>query len=153
MTKRRSAPLACRHGPQQDGSGARQGSSSAVPPRGDGRRRSAYHLARVPARLLATHRRGSKDISGIHNSTGDVAAVASATATALAKGVLNAMMISKLKILGTATLACVLALGGIKTNAFQFGSAGGDGSAVARNAGQRRNPRSGLGTVDREDPR
>ncbi|WP_074305351.1 RNA polymerase sigma factor [Singulisphaera sp. GP187] len=52
-------------------------------------------------------------------------ALASATATALAKGVLHAMMISKLKSIGAATLACVLALGGMQTYAFQFGGAGG----------------------------
>jgi RNA polymerase sigma factor (sigma-70 family) len=52
-------------------------------------------------------------------------ALASATATALAKGVLHAMMISKLKILGAATLACVLAWGGLQTYALQFGGAGG----------------------------
>jgi RNA polymerase sigma factor (sigma-70 family) len=57
--------------------------------------------------------------------------VASATATALAKGVLNAMMISKLKILGAAALACVLAVDGMKTYAFQSGGAGGDEGPAA----------------------
>ena len=78
--------------------------------------------------------------------------VASATATALAQGVLNAMMISKLKIFGAATLACVLAVGGIKTHAFPFGAAGGDGGQPVPNAVQRRNPPPGVGSVDGEDP-
>jgi RNA polymerase sigma factor (sigma-70 family) len=51
-------------------------------------------------------------------------ALAPAAATALAKGVLHAMMISKLKILGAATLACVFALGGLRTYALQFGAVG-----------------------------
>jgi RNA polymerase sigma factor (sigma-70 family) len=53
------------------------------------------------------------------------AAVTSATAAALAEGVINAMMLAKLKILGAATLACVLVLGGVQTYAFQFGGMGG----------------------------
>ncbi len=52
-------------------------------------------------------------------------ALASATATALAKGVLHAMMISKLKFLGAVTLACVFAWGGVRTYALQSGGAGG----------------------------
>ncbi len=53
-------------------------------------------------------------------------ALASATATALANGVLHAMMISKLKILGAATLASLVTLGGIQTYALQSGGAGAD---------------------------
>jgi RNA polymerase sigma factor (sigma-70 family) len=53
-------------------------------------------------------------------------ALASATATVLAKGVLHAMMISKLKLLGAATLASLVTLGGIQTYALQSGGAGGD---------------------------
>jgi RNA polymerase sigma factor (sigma-70 family) len=52
-------------------------------------------------------------------------ALASATATTLAKGVLHAMMISKLKILGAVTLACAFAWGGMRSYALQFGGAGG----------------------------
>ena len=51
--------------------------------------------------------------------------VASIKAIALARKVLYAMMISKLKILGAATLACVFALGGLQTYAVQFGGVGG----------------------------
>jgi RNA polymerase sigma factor (sigma-70 family) len=58
-------------------------------------------------------------------------ALASATATALAKGVLHAMMISKLKILGAATLASLVTLGGIQTYALQSGGAGGDQPSTA----------------------
>ncbi len=53
-------------------------------------------------------------------------ALASATATALAKKVLHAMMLSKLKILGAATLASLVTLGGIQTYALQSGGAVGD---------------------------
>ena len=61
------------------------------------------------------------------------AALAPATAVALARGVLHAMAISKLKILGTAALASLLALGGIRTFALPFGSGGeAGGPAVAR---------------------
>jgi RNA polymerase sigma factor (sigma-70 family) len=59
-------------------------------------------------------------------------ALASATATALAKGVLHAMTISKLKILGTATLACLVAMGSLQTYARQFGGAGGAPARAAR---------------------
>ena len=58
-------------------------------------------------------------------------ALASATATALAKGVLHAMLISKLKILGAATLASLVTLGGIRTYALQSGGAGGDQPSTA----------------------
>ncbi len=57
-------------------------------------------------------------------------ATASALASALAKGVLHAMMISKLKIFGAAMLACVLTLGGLQTYALQFSGAGGDQAAA-----------------------
>ena len=49
------------------------------------------------------------------------AALASATATALAKGLLHAMTISKLTILGTAAVSIALAIGGVGT----FGPFGG----------------------------
>jgi RNA polymerase sigma factor (sigma-70 family) len=58
-------------------------------------------------------------------------ATAMATATALAKGVLHAMMISKLTILGAAMLTCVLALGGMHSYALQFGGAGEAGGPAA----------------------
>jgi RNA polymerase sigma factor (sigma-70 family) len=58
-------------------------------------------------------------------------ALASATATVLARGVLHAMMISKLKILGAATLASLVTLGGIRTYALQSGGAGGDQLSTA----------------------
>lgn len=55
-------------------------------------------------------------------------ALASATAVALARGVIYTMTISKLKILGASALACVFALGGVQTFAFQFGGIGGGGT-------------------------
>ena len=61
------------------------------------------------------------------------AALAPTTAVALARGVLHAMAISKLKVLGTAALAGLLALGGIQTFALPFGGLGETGeAAVAR---------------------
>ena len=68
--------------------------------------------AALPASLLATTVRAAIGFAG-----GPVAeaALASATATTLAKGVLHAMTISKLKILGATTLACGLAFGGVQT--------------------------------------
>jgi RNA polymerase sigma factor (sigma-70 family) len=61
-------------------------------------------------------------------------ALASATATALSNGVLQTMMMTKLKIVGAATLAGVLALGGMKTYALQFGGSGGTVKAPATRA-------------------
>jgi hypothetical protein len=52
------------------------------------------------------------------------AGAASSAAAALARGVLQAMTFSKIKILGAAAVAGVLALGGAKTLARQFGTAG-----------------------------
>jgi RNA polymerase sigma factor (sigma-70 family) len=51
-------------------------------------------------------------------------ALATSTAIALARGVLQTMMISKLKILGAATLACAFALGGLRTYALQLRETG-----------------------------
>jgi len=53
----------------------------------------------------------------------------SSTAAVLARGVIQAMAISKLKIVGAAALAGVLALGGVQTLARQFG---GDASGATR---------------------
>jgi RNA polymerase sigma factor (sigma-70 family) len=61
-------------------------------------------------------------------------ALASATATALSNGVLQTMMMTNLKIVGAATLAGVLALGGMKTYALQFGGSGGTAKAPATRA-------------------
>jgi len=51
-------------------------------------------------------------------------AVTSTTAAALAQGVLNAMMIAKLKFLGAAALVCLVAVAGVQTYALQFGGMG-----------------------------
>jgi RNA polymerase sigma factor (sigma-70 family) len=56
---------------------------------------------------------------------------ASATATALARGVLQTMMISKFTVLGAAALAGVLALGGARTLARQLGTSGPDPRPIA----------------------
>ena len=68
--------------------------------------------AALPASLFDTTVRAAIGFAGGPVSE---AALASATATTLAKGVLHAMTISKLKILGATTLACGLALGGVQT--------------------------------------
>jgi RNA polymerase sigma factor (sigma-70 family) len=59
-------------------------------------------------------------------------ATASAAAIVLARGVLHAMFISNLKIVCTATVACVLAAGGLRTYGRQFADAGGDGAQGAK---------------------
>jgi hypothetical protein len=51
--------------------------------------------------------------------------LASAAAVALARGALHTMTISKLKTIGISALACVFALGGVQTFAYQFGGIGG----------------------------
>jgi RNA polymerase sigma factor (sigma-70 family) len=72
----------------------------------------------VPAALLTATVRASL---GFAARQATAAGVASAAATALAKGVLHAMTISKWKVLSAATLACVLAVGGVQGFAYQFG--------------------------------
>jgi RNA polymerase sigma factor (sigma-70 family) len=54
------------------------------------------------------------------------ASVVSAAVTTLAEGVLHTMMISNFKILGAAALAGVLAIGGARTMARQFGAMSAD---------------------------
>jgi len=55
------------------------------------------------------------------------AGAVSTAAAALARGVLHAMMMSKIKILGAAALAGMLALGGAQTLARQYGGTAGKG--------------------------
>ncbi|HEV3167649.1 MAG TPA: RNA polymerase sigma factor [Isosphaeraceae bacterium] len=76
----------------------------------------------LPASLLDSTVKAS--LSFIHQPA---TAAALASATALARGALHAMTISKLKILGTAALACMITLGGASTFAYQFGGMGGMG--------------------------
>jgi len=59
------------------------------------------------------------------------AAAASSAAAALASGALHAMMISKIKILGTAAVVGIIALGGAHTLARQYGGMGGRGQPQA----------------------
>jgi RNA polymerase sigma factor (sigma-70 family) len=78
----------------------------------------------------------------------------STTAVALARGVLHAMTISKLKVLGAATLVCVITLGGLEA----FGLLG-HGIRAAKAAqesatgttGQENGPQPGADCVDRVD--
>jgi RNA polymerase sigma factor (sigma-70 family) len=74
--------------------------------------------AALPARLLETTVQAA---FGFARGQASEAAVASATATTLAQGVLYTMTISKLKILGAMALACGFAWGGVRT----FGQLGG----------------------------
>jgi len=57
--------------------------------------------------------RPSGSVFGFAERRATISALASARAVVLARGVLYAMTISKLKILGAATLTCVLVLGGV----------------------------------------
>jgi RNA polymerase sigma factor (sigma-70 family) len=81
----------------------------------------------VPAALLSATIRASL-IFAARQAT--AAGLASASATALATGVLHAMTLSKLKFLGAATLASVLAFGGVQAFAYQFGGLGQAGKSV-----------------------
>ncbi len=60
------------------------------------------------------------------------AAVASTSAATLARGVLHAMMISKIKILGLTSVLGILCLGGAHTLARQYGGMGGVGQPETR---------------------
>jgi RNA polymerase sigma factor (sigma-70 family) len=68
--------------------------------------------AALPATLLEVTVRASLGFAGRRATE---ATLASAPAVTLARGVIYAMTISKLKTLGTAALACALALGGART--------------------------------------
>jgi RNA polymerase sigma factor (sigma-70 family) len=72
----------------------------------------------LPRALSSTTVRAALSYAG-RQASGPV--LASATSIALARGAASAMNLSKLKILGTATLACSLALGGAKTFGDRFG--------------------------------
>lgn len=74
----------------------------------------------VPAALLETTVRTSLNFAARH-AIG--ASLASTTAVGLARGVLYAMTLSQWKTIGAATLACVLATGGLQAFA-QFGGMG-----------------------------
>ena len=74
----------------------------------------------LPAGLLDTTVRAAIGFAGRRSSE---AGLASASATALAKGVLHTMAISKLKIIGAMVLTCGVAWGGVWT----FGQSGGLG--------------------------
>ena len=74
----------------------------------------------VPLTLIDSTVRASL---GFATKQATAAGLASATATALARGVLHTMMISKFKVLGVAALAGVMAVGGARSLARQFGAA------------------------------
>ncbi|HEV3121830.1 MAG TPA: RNA polymerase sigma factor, partial [Isosphaeraceae bacterium] len=96
--------------------------------------------AALPPALLAETVRASLQFAGRRATE---AAMASATATTLARGVLYTMMISKLKMVGAATLACVLALGGMRTLAFQLGG-GNEPAEQAKSKAGAADPRAAL---------
>jgi RNA polymerase sigma factor (sigma-70 family) len=73
---------------------------------------TSHATVALPAVLLDSTVCASLEFAGRRAAE---AALASATVTALARGVLYTMTISKLKILGAAALACALALGGARS--------------------------------------
>ena len=75
----------------------------------------------IPAALLDGTVRASLEFA---KRSATAIAPASPGAVALAQGVLHAMTIAKLKILGAAALACTLAVGGLPAVAMQFGGLG-----------------------------
>ncbi len=87
----------------------------------------------VPAALLDTTVRVSLIFSA---NAAAPAALASARAAALAQGVLNAMTISKLQVLGATALAGALALSTLPTFARQLGGSGGGSAPVQRQDGK-----------------
>ena len=71
----------------------------------------------VPPGLLTTTVRASLNFA---QQPAAAVGLASTTAVALARGVIYAMMISKLKVLGAAVLVCALALGGLQALGVRF---------------------------------
>jgi RNA polymerase sigma factor (sigma-70 family) len=98
----------------------------------------------VPEALLDLTVRASLGFA-THEAT--AAALASASAAALARGILHAMTLSKLSTLGAATAACALALGGLQTFAVQLGGIGAETAPAAPQKDDRRE--SLVGAVDR----
>ncbi len=88
----------------------------------------------LPAALIGATVRSALGFAGRRATE---AALASATATTLAREVLYAMTVSKMKALGVAALGCAFALGGVQTYARQFGGigAGKNPAGVAPPAG------------------
>ena len=82
------------------------------------------------------------------------AGLSSAAALALARGVIYAMMISKLKVLGAVVLVFTLTLGGLQAlgvNANGIRAAGAVREAAASPRGEEIDPRSSVSHVDRLD--
>jgi hypothetical protein len=81
----------------------------------------------VPQALINTTVRASLSFATNQTTT---AAVASASAVVLAKGILHAMTITKIKLIGVVVLASALTFSGVTTLARQFGHNGGPVLAV-----------------------
>ena len=90
----------------------------------------------VPVTLIDSTVRGSL---GFATKQATATSLASTTATALARGVLHTMMISKLKVLGVVALAGALGVGGARALARHFGavSAGPQPATTAATANDR----------------
>jgi RNA polymerase sigma factor (sigma-70 family) len=86
----------------------------------DGRCSEAAPAA-LPLGLITATVRASRGFAE-HSAT--AAGLSSTSAVVLARGAIYAMMISKLKVLGAALLACVLTLVGLQTFARPFGGTG-----------------------------
>jgi hypothetical protein len=102
--------------------------------------------AALPAKLLdATVRAVLK----FAEQSAAATALSSTAAVSLARGVIYAMMISKLKILGVAALACVLAVGSLHAFARQFGGAGGTSRTTGADSKSEEGHAALVHTVDR----
>jgi hypothetical protein len=92
---------------------------------------TADTMAAVPATLLEATVQAAL---GFAEQPMTSAALASTRAVVLARGILYAMTLSKLKILGAVTLASVVGLGGMQAFAYQFGGIGGGKPTAAKPA-------------------
>ena len=94
--------------------------------------------AAIPAALLEATVQASLRFA---KQPATAASLSSTTAMALARGVMTTMMLTKLKILGAAAVACLLAMGGFHALARQFDGdapgASGQAAGVEKQSGSR----------------
>ncbi len=109
--------------------------------------------ASIPTDLLQATVRESLTFA---QQSATAAGQSASTAVALARGVLHAMTISKLKVLGAVILICVITLGGLQSLGLRvhptaaLAKAGQDESAT-REPGHENGPQPGVDCVDRLD--
>ena len=92
------------HGPQPDGAGARPAAPAAGPARFHRRSSNDGHGARSAISPARVDRSGCQELTAFATKQAAATGLATNTATFLAKGVLHAMTISKIKTLGVAIL-------------------------------------------------